>query len=519
MEYQKKEFRMYRQGKEIQDQFYLDEDFNVPDAKRDVQRVILCDGKVEIEDTKRVENYIRVSGKVNFNILYVTDEGETKLTSLEGKLPFEEMVYTEEEPMENIFIKSSSAEVMVNVIHSRKLNLKATIGICISSDGQEEIHVLSDIEDPVSLHKRNVDKTVLNLYTVKKDTYRIKEEIAIGGTKETIGTLLWSNVMSRKMDTRISSDEILIQGELLVFCFYESIDGKIDWIEQIVPYQGKISCYGVTDSMFHEVYSDLKDINLEVRMDEDGEMRAIGIEATLEMRVMIYEEEEVKILEDLYSLEKQCVISREEKKMEQLLMQNHTKCKVCERLSLPEIKDDILQICHSSARIQIDHTEIRKEGLQAEGTLHVNFLYVKPDDVVPFDVWQGMIPFMCLMESNETCEDMTFNLTGTVEQLSIGLLGNDEIEVKAVIAIQSFMKKPVCIDNIETISFQPVDLEEQEKLPGIIGYIVKDEDRLWDLAKKYHTTEESIMQVNQLEKEELKCGQKILIFRENVSIL
>ena len=91
--------------------------------------------------------------------------------------------------------------------------------------------------------------------------------------------------------------------------------------------------------------------------------------------------------------------------------------------------------------------------------------------------------------------------------------------MKAVIAIQSFMKKPVCIDNIETISFQPVDLEEQEKLPGIIGYIVKDEDRLWDLAKKYHTTEESIMQVNQLEKEELKCGQKILIFRENVSIL
>lgn len=520
MECEKRGFIVYQQGEDIQDQFYLDEDFNVPDMKRDVQSVIMSEGKVCVEEMKRVENYIRVNGKLEFKILYVTDEGERKITSLEGKIPFEEMVYTEKEPCENLFMKSAGAEVSVQVIHSRKLNVKACIDLLLSSDGRREEELLVNIEtNGNALHKRYKEQKILRLEGIKKDTYRIKEEFSIGGTKETIGNLIWTDVICRKLDTRVTADEILMQGELLVFAFYESVDGKTDWIEQCIPYQGKINFYGATDSMYHEIYPGINDISIDIRMNEDGEMRVLYVEATLEMRVILYEEETVNVLDDIYSLEKDSMISREEKKLEKLLMQNHIKCKVSEKLSLPEIKDDILQICHSSARIQIDQTKIAEQGIFAEGTLHVNFLYVKPNDEIPFDVWQGMVPFNCLIESNEISEDMMCNLQGTVEQLSIGLLGNDEIEVKAVAAIWGFMKKPVLIQNIENVAFRELDMKEQEKMPGIIGYIVKNEDNLWDLAKKYKTTMESIAEVNHLDKMELKRGQKILIFRENISIL
>ena len=51
MECEKRYFTVYHQGKEMNDQFYLDEDFNVPDIKRDVQRIILSEGKVHIDST------------------------------------------------------------------------------------------------------------------------------------------------------------------------------------------------------------------------------------------------------------------------------------------------------------------------------------------------------------------------------------------------------------------------------------------------------------------------------------
>ena len=519
MECEKRYFTVYHQGKEMNDQFYLDEDFNVPDTKRDVQRIILSEGKIHIEDMKRVENYVRVTGNMFFKVLYVTDEGETKITSLDGKIPFEEMVYTDEEPLENIFVKSIHADLIVSVIHSRKLNLKAVVDMKLSSDGQKEEEVLKDVSDSICLYKRYKEYPVLRFHTMKRDTYRIKEEITIGGTKETIGSLLWSEVINRKLDTRISSDEIILQGELLFFGLYESLDGKIDWIEQTIPYQGKISCYGVQDHMYHQIYPEIRDISIDVRMDEDGEMRVIGVEATLEIRMVIYEEEKMKVLDDMYSLEKKCSLICENKTFEKLLMQNHSKCKIVERLALPEIKDDILQICHSSARIQVEDTRIQEKGILVEGILHVNFLYVKPDDVIPFDVWQGMVPFSYLIESNETSIDMIYDILGTVEQLSIGLLGSDEIEVKAVLAIRSFIKETVDIRDISDISYVGVDLREKEKAPGIIGYIVKEGDDLWGLAKKYNTTMESIMEINDLDQMNLKNGEKILIFKENMSIL
>ncbi len=519
MEYVTKQMKTYKMGNMIMDQFYIDDDYNVPDAKNDVKKVIMGEGTLAIEDMKVVENYIRVAGKLNFKIMYVTEEGETRLSCLEGRIPFEEMVYLEHEPLGKLFIQSSSADLTVTAIHSRKLNIKTLAELSICSEGQQETELTVDIESETPLYKRFESKEFLKVFTSKKDTYRIKEEVSISGTKENIGTLLWTEVTSRKLDTRMETDELKIQGELLLFCFYESLDGKTDWIEQTVPYEGRIECYGAQASMYHQVYPELADVNIDVKMDEDGEMRLIGVEATLEVRLIVYEEEKMDILADAYSLQQNCIPKITEENMERLLLQNHSKCKVSEQLSLPEIKDDILQICHNSARIQVEHTEVTEGGIQIEGVLHISFLYVKADDAIPFDTWQGMVPFSYLLESNETAEDMTYGLTYSVEQLSVGLLGTDEIEIKAVLAFNSFLKKPVVIQNIKEVEFMPFDMEEMEKRPGITGYIVRDGDILWDLAKRYNTTVEGIMEVNELESEEIKAGDRVLIFKENMSIL
>lgn len=75
------------------------------------------------------------------------------------------------------------------------------------------------------------------------------------------------------------------------------------------------------------------------------------------------------------------------------------------------------------------------------------------------------------------------------------------------------------MENTESAQFEPVDMEELEKRPGIVGYIVREGDTLWNLAKKYNTTVEHIKEVNQMEKEAVNKGDKILIFKENLSIL
>ena len=93
------------------------------------------------------------------------------------------------------------------------------------------------------------------------------------------------------------------------------------------------------------------------------------------------------------------------------------------------------------------------------------------------------------------------------------------MEVKAVLAFHCFFRREVKTEMITDVKFEPMDMNELANRPGVIGYIVKEGDDLWSLAKHYCTTMESIREVNEMEDEKLKVGDRILIFKENMAIL
>ena len=519
MEIITKQFEMNQTGRTIVDQFMMDEDYNVPDSKNDVKRVVMAEGRLKIDDMKPVENYLRVTGKMEFQILYVTDSMEPTFSSMEGKIPFEEMVYVEEGTEKNLEMERHSVDLKVSMVHSRKLRIKAMAELELEPTRRTLQDVPVDVACDCNIYKKQENMELLKLHTSKRDTYRIKEEITLPGTKESIGVMLWADITNRKLDTRLVADELQILGELLVFCFYESPDGKIDWIEQLIPYQGRVECYGVDETMYHHVQADLEDVRADIRLDEDGEMRVIGIEGTLRLNIAVYEEEQMEVLKDLYSLEQDCIPETETVVYEELVLQNHSKCKVMERLSIPELQNDVLQICHSNGALQIEEMEMREDGIFITGVLHVSFLYVKSNDEMPFDIWQGMVPFSHLVECNQTGEDLRYHISGILEQLSITLQGGDEVEVKAALAFHGFFRKEGRAEMIQQVKTQPVSLAEVEKRPSIVGYIVKDGDELWTLAKRYCTSVEAILEMNDLTEGSLKAGDRLLIFKENMSIL
>lgn len=517
MELIQKTVRYNQEGKRTFDQFYLDEDYNVPDMKEDIRQIIQGKGEVRVEDVRLVENYVRVSGKLQFQILYVTDEVEPRPAVLEGKLPFEEMVYTEGGEMEQYFVQNIRVEFGTTLVHSRKISIRAMIEMEIGREKLTEEETAVDLDGGTGIYKKMKPINLLKLHTARNDTYRIKEEVTLPGTKENIGQLLLSDVSSRKLEIRIGEEEMYLRGELLLFCLYISEDGKTDWLEQTVPYEGRIPCSGVEEGMYYHVHSSLDDSLVDVRMDEDGEMRVIGVEGTVGLRMNVYEEEQMELLEDLYALDKKVVFDTREAQYEELLLQNHSKCKIAEDLMLPELKDEVLQICHSDGSVQIERMEVQtsgNRGIQVEGILHLSFLYLRGDDSMPFGSWQGMIPFSYLLECSDISQDVRFNLSWHVEQLSVTMTGSEAVEVKALLGFDVFLRKTVPMDVMTDVRTEEISGEEIEKQPGIVGYIVRNGDDLWMLAKKYMTTEEGIRSVNGLESNAIRPGDKLIICKE-----
>ena len=152
MEQIRKTVRAGRIGSGVTDQFYVDEDINIPEAKYDASRVVYSIGRVHVEEIRPAEHYARVTGKLSYQILYETEEGAGRLSSLAGRLPFEEMVYMEEEPLAQLFARGAAAEVSAALINSRKLNLKASVELEIGSEGASEEQLTTDMEDEYPLY-------------------------------------------------------------------------------------------------------------------------------------------------------------------------------------------------------------------------------------------------------------------------------------------------------------------------------------------------------------------------------
>ena len=101
-----------------------------------------------------------------------------------------------------------------------------------------------------------------------------------------------------------------------------------------------------------------------------------------------------------------------------------------------------------------------------------------------------------------------------LEQLSVMMLDSDEIEVKAGIGLNAIVfdsiKEPIITD----IQVTDVDYAKMQAMPSMIGYVVKNNDSLWNIAKKYYTTTRRIKELNELENDNIKVGDKLLIMKK-----
>ncbi|MFI3171526.1 MAG: DUF3794 domain-containing protein [Eubacteriales bacterium] len=518
MQLEQKTIQTNEMGNSITHQFHVSEEMNVPDVKEDVVRVLQSYGKIQIKEIQKVEQYLKIKGSLEYQILYATDNESKRMVCLEGKILLEEMVYVEGTEKHQYTAKCNQLDVQTTLIHSRKINLNSLIELEIQSSLLKQEEITVGLENETEVFERQKNLQVLQVRLIKKDTYRIKEEVKIPGTKENIGSILFARVGNVKLDTRVMQDEITLQGELQFFCMYSSDEWKEDYISQTVPFGGKIDCLGVDESMIHNIKYDLDDLVVDAQMDEDGEVRMFHIEATLKLDLHIYEEESVDLLEDMYMLEKKCLLHKIPTEVEVLLLQNQSKCKIVETLVLPELKDELLQICHTNGMVQVEHMEQRDEGIQIEGILHVDFLYIRGDDSLPYASWQGMIPFSHIIEC-QSDGPVSYNVDTYLEQISITMAGNGEVEIKAIANFHSFIRYPETIQIIQSVDVIPYSREELEEQAGIIGYIYKNEDSMWELAKRFHTTIDGILKINKIAEKDIKVGQKLLIFKENMSIL
>ena len=184
-----------------------------------------------------------------------------------------------------------------------------------------------------------------------------------------------------------------------------------------------------------------------------------------------FREEEYDLITDVYTPIRECVPEGKNEVLERLLVRNFSRCRISDRIQVKETQGKVLQLCHSQGKVKIDKTRI--------------------------------------------VQDSCYQLKAKLEQLSAAMADGNEIEIRATVGLEllAVAREPVFI--IEKVEEKPLDMKKLQAMPGILVYMVKPGDELWDIARKYHTSIQEIRTINALkENQEPSPGTPLLVVKK-----
>ena len=517
MELIKKNLHMIRRKSEATNQVTFDEDYNVPDVKPDVGRMIQKKGEVLLEEAQVSEGQAQIRGSLKFYLLYVSDTPEKKIHSLSGMLAIEETLHLNGlESGDKICLKWEIEDLSMNMINSRKLNIKSIISFEASVDELSDLQMPVELKDQEDLSVKRKTIRALGLGVHKKDTMRIKKGVTLASNKPNIHEILWDDIEVRGLDIRAENDQVVVKGELFAFALYSGDDDSnpLEWVEQAVPFSGEVQCSGCMDDMIPNIEVNIQQSNMEVKPDSDGEERILQVEVVLELDMRIYQEEEQTLLLDVYTPHKEYVPISSNETMESLLVKNYSKCRVNERVAVQETQGKILQICHSDGKVKMDEARIVDNGIRVEGIVQVRILYIVSDDDMPFYSMETSIPFSHMIEATDIDEQCKYYLRSDLEQLSTTMVDSNEIEMKIVMNLNAIVLRRQQEPIISEIQEHELNMEKLENMPGIICYLVQPGDTLWDIAKNFYTTIDTIKTLNHLEGDDVAPMDSLLLVKK-----
>lgn len=494
----------------------LDKDFNVPDLKEDIDKIIVVKGRTVLEECECLVDRVKLKGHVHFRVLYTTPKEDRPLCYMEGILPFSENVHIEGSlPTDHCRVRLDVEDLNISLVNSRKIIVKTLVGYVIHVYGEDVVDIATELENGNGVECLYKKLTYTKRMVDNKDIFRIKEEITLPQVKPNIGELLWYSVNINAIETKLIDQAVQLNGELGLFVIYQAEEEgqPLQYLTMEIPFAGTVDVAGAVSDMVAVIQTGLSDVEVFIRPDADGEERGLEVQASITLDLQVYEDVETTLLADVFAPNVEIIDHQVTFDYENILMKNAAKTRVSERIKLNKNQDKMMQICQVEGSVKIDEEQITEDGLQVDGVVLATILYISSDDRHPISSMEAMVPFTYLVEMQEIKSEDRYEICPQLEQLSAVMLDGDEIELKAQVDLDIAAFERGRTQGIDDIEVQPLPYEKIKALPAMVGYMVKDGDTLWSIAKKYYTTIDNIRQINHLENDKLNTGQKLLIVK------
>lgn len=485
------------------DNTIVEGDVIVPDIKPDCLSIIHTSGNVCIYKKEVLDGKVKIEGSINTYIIYLADDEKNSIRSLNTNIDFTEMFNIEEAKIgmsleEQTLIKQMDC----NILNGRKVNVKINMEVKTKVYSNDTIEFIKQVKGEEDIQLLNKAFNINSLKGEGKSNVYAKDTLILDNV-DNLAEILKVDLKLINKDTKISYNKVLAKADAVIKILYLTEDNRINSIEGNIPVMGFIDIQDVTDENICDMKYELKNILVKPNSVEE---HSIYVEAEIEISCKVYENKQIEIIQDLYSITGEAEFTQKEVETMTEKLNIKDVCSIRQSSLIPEINGN--KIYDVEVNPAIIKQNILKDRVVYEGEVTLKFIFSsdiqgRMDSKIITLPYEFSVDIAGINQSSEIMTSIDVNMDTFV------LMPDGNMDIKIDLGFEISVSRKVKLSMI-----QKINLKESRdiKIYSVIIYFVKPGDTLWNIAKKFRSTVDAIAKLNNIEDvNNLKIGQQLFI--------
>lgn len=486
----------------------------LPETKPEIVKVLTVDGDVEVTSSKLVKDKIIVNGVVRFKIMYNSNDENQVIHSLDASTDFREEIEIEGiNDQMTAELKTYIEHIDYELVNEAKIEVKTVLEIEGKVKTSSSIDIVKDISGERGLQVLKEKIKYKEIIGANSTSALVKEAFELENEMPDILDVLRTDAKVIEKETKVVDDKVIVAGIVQCGIMYIGDDdnNRVNYMNHEIPFTQFVEMTGVLKDMNCSLSLKLDDINYDVKEDIEGSIRIIDVEALIKIDARVYEYKDKEVTIDTYSTNKKLDVNKQEILITENIKHMLSESVVKGVINTSEENIKVNDVYHINGKSIITDYRTVEGKLIIEGILDLSMVF-NDKSLEPVKVMNYQIPFKNYSDMEEVVDsEIEIEIDNIIKDIKYEKVNDTEIEVEAL------TQNNINVNRIKKLSIVTKAVETEEEIdlnsrPSIIIYIVQKDDTLWDIAKRYNTTTEELIETNEiLSPENIMPGEKLII--------
>lgn len=496
----------------------IEEDILVPDTRPDLKSILMMDGSLQINQREGEKSRAgsrsetaTISGEIALSTLYVPEKADMNPIPIpiQNRISFQEPWNLLEGKEGNYCLEGKIEKLHYHVVNERKFRVKILVGVEMREWKNLQVELFEGLQnETIEMRKEDVEVTGLALR--KKELFAVEELFVVKEGEAYPESIIKQEISIVDHQRQTAAEKMVINGSIGVNLLYLAEDGlhqlkeKIEFT-QFIPLSRSGTWSG------SRVAFDCSELKAKVSTTEEG-AGAILLEGELITWLELYENEKRQVIVDCYHQEKDFLCDYEEIPCKRLVSTIHGETSMREIVTAEgEVEPEVLLF----SKGEVTGCECRTEAgkVVVEGVLRSKILWrgSLSEGEEGLCSQEDSLPFRAVLNLPQISGHEKVSCQVCVKDFWAERLTGKQMEVNATLFITGEAVEKMPVKVLKNPAFEQGSTMGEGK--GMVVYVVKEGDDLWNIGKVFKATRESMRQINQLGEEDLVVGRKLLIIK------